>query len=115
MDRTREQHEPEPNFSFAAPTDVVTRPTYMPMVAPSSSRPSTLQFDGPRGHHALLLTPNDYSKLLLSTPELDARARGYTTPDLINALAAQCNTDGQSSPSEFDRIEHCLYDVCLVF
>ena len=102
MDHTREKHEPESNFSFAAPTDAVNRPTYMAMLPQSSSRPSTLQFDGPRGHHALMLTPNDYSKLLLSTPELDARARGYTTPDLINALAAQCNADGQSSPSEFD-------------
>jgi hypothetical protein len=66
--------------------------------------------------NSILLTPNDYNKLLLNTPELDEKLRGYTiisnttptiqlqTPDLINAITAQpannitFAADGQPSP-----------------
>jgi len=95
----------EPNLSFVAQNETVSTTTNMSpppsRVVPSSSRPSTLQLGGQRMGSSILLTPNDYNKLLLSTPELDEKLRGYTiisnqtptvqlqTPDLINAITAQ--------------------------
>ena len=79
-----------------------------PLGAQPSMRPSTLLFNGQRLTHQLLFTPNDYDKLILSTPELDARARGYTTPELINALTTTSNTDEQPSPGLLpSRLRHC--------
>jgi hypothetical protein len=110
----------EPNLSFVAQNETVSTTTNMSpppsRTVPSSSRPSTLQLGGQRMASSILLTPNDYNKLLLSTPELDEKLRGYTiisnttptvqlqTPDLINAIAAQPASnitfavDGQPSP-----------------
>jgi hypothetical protein len=110
----------EPNLSFVAQNETVSTTTNMSpppsRVVPSSSRPSTLQLGGQRMGNSILLTPNDYNKLLLSTPELDDKLRGYTiisnttptiqlqTPDLINAITAQpannitFAADGQPSP-----------------
>ena len=109
----------EPNLSFVAQNETVSTTTNMSpppsRAVPSSSRPSTLQLGGQRMASSILLTPNDYNKLLLSTPELDDKLRGYTiisnttptiqlqTPDIINAIAAQpanitFAVDGQPSP-----------------
>jgi hypothetical protein len=110
----------EPNLSFIAQNETVSTTTNMSpppsRAVPSSSRPSTLQLSGQRMASSILLTPNDYNKLLLSTPELDEKLRGYTiisnttptiqlqTPDLINAITAQqannitFAADGQPSP-----------------
>jgi hypothetical protein len=111
----------EPNLSFVAQNETVsTTTTNMSpppsRIVPSSSRPSTLQLSGQRMANSILFTPNDYNKLLLNTPELDEKLRGYTiisnttptvqlqTPDLINAIAAQpanniiFAADGQPSP-----------------
>lgn len=110
----------EPNLSFVAQNETVSTTTNMSpppsRAVPSSSRPSTLQLGGQRMANSILLTPNDYNKLLLSTPELDDKLRGYTiisnttptvqlqTPDIINAITAQPATniafavDGQPSP-----------------
>jgi hypothetical protein len=110
----------EPNLSFVAQNETVSTTTNMSpppsRIVPSSSRPSTLQLGGQRMGNSILLTPNDYNKLLLSTPELDEKLRGYTiisnttptvqlqTPDLINAITAQPASnitfaaDGQPSP-----------------
>jgi hypothetical protein len=110
----------EPNLSFVAQNETVSTTTNMSpppsRIVPGSSRPSTLQLGGQRMGNSMLLTPNDYNKLLLSTPELDEKVRGYTiisnttptvqlqTPDLINAITAQpasnitFATDGQPSP-----------------
>ncbi|UJR26181.1 hypothetical protein I4U23_007524 [Adineta vaga] len=110
----------EPNLSFVAQNETVSTTTNMSpppsRAVPSSSRPSTLQLGGQRMGSSILLTPSDYSKLLLSTPELDEKLRGYTivsnttptvqlqTPDIINAITAQqANNitfvaDGQPSP-----------------
>jgi len=110
----------EPNLSFVAQNETVSTTTNMSpppsRIVPSSSRPSTLQLGGQRMASSILLTPNDYNKLLLSTPELDEKLRGYTiisnttptvqlqTPDLINAITAQpannitFAADGQPSP-----------------
>src|ERR1700722_1685316 len=72
----------EPNLSFVAQNETVSTTTNMSpppsRVVPSSSRPSTLQLGGQRMGSSILLTPNDYNKLLLSTPELDEKLRGYT-------------------------------------
>jgi len=70
----------------------------MSVVPQQSARPSTLPINGQRANDPSLFTPNDYSKLFLSTPEIDERLRGYTTPDLINALTTQTANDGQPSP-----------------
>ena len=120
----------EPNLSFVAQNETVSTTTNMSpppsRPVPSSSRPSTLQLGGQRMASSILLTPNDYNKLLLSTPELDDKVRGYTivsnttptlqlqTPDIINAIAAQPTgsilfaTDGQPSPGSIasSSIEH---------
>jgi hypothetical protein len=110
----------EPNLSFIAQNETVSTTTNMSpppsRAVPSSSRPSTLHLGGQRVANSILFTPNDYSKLLLSTPELDDKLRGYTiisnttptiqlqTPDLINAITAQPASnitfaaDGQPSP-----------------
>ena len=109
----------EPNLSFVAQNETVSTTTNMSpppsRAVPSSSRPSTLQLGGQRMASSILLTPNDYNKLLLSTPELDDKLRGYTiisnttptiqlqTPDIINAITAQpanitFAVDGQPSP-----------------
>ncbi|CAF1679583.1 unnamed protein product [Adineta ricciae] len=95
----------EPNLSFVAQNETVSTTTNMSpppsRIVPSSSRPSTLQLGGQRMGNSILLTPSDYNKLLLSTPELDEKLRGYTivsnttptvqlqTPDIINAITAQ--------------------------
>ena len=114
----------EPNLSFVAQNETVSTTTNMSpppsRAVPTSSRPSTLQLGGQRLGTSILLTPNDYNKLLLSTPELDEKLRAYTiisnttptvqlqTPDLINAIAAQPASnitfvaDGQPSPGSLD-------------
>ncbi|CAF0794955.1 unnamed protein product [Rotaria sp. Silwood1] len=113
-------HQVEPNLSFIAQNETVSTTTNMSpppsRAVPSSSRPSTLQLTGQRMANSILLTPNDYNKLLLSTPELDEKLRNYTivsnttptvqlqTPDLINAITNQSGnnitfaSDGQPSP-----------------
>ncbi|CAF0814120.1 unnamed protein product [Adineta ricciae] len=110
----------EPNLSFVAQNETVSTTTNMSpppsRAVPSSSRPSTLQLGGLRMGSSILLTPSDYNKLTLSTPELDEKLRGYTivsnttptvqlqTPDIINAITAQPASniafaaDGQPSP-----------------
>ena len=114
----------EPNLSFVAQNETVSTTTNMSpppaRTVPTSSRPSTLQLGGQRLGSSILLTPNDYNKLLLSTPELDEKLRAYTiisnttptvqlqTPDLINAISAQPAgsitfvADGQPSPGLID-------------
>jgi len=95
----------EPNIAHVAQHETVSTTTNMSpppsRVVPNSSRPSTLQLGGSRMTSSILLTPNDYNKLILSTPELDEKLRGYTiisnttptiplqTPDIINAITAQ--------------------------
>lgn len=113
-------HQVEPNLSFVAQNETVSTTTNMSpppsRMVPSSSRPSTLQLGGQRMGNSILLTPSDYNKLILSTPELDDRLRNYTiissttptvqlqTPDVINAIAVQpannmtFASDGQPSP-----------------
>ncbi|CAF0754222.1 unnamed protein product [Rotaria sordida] len=113
-------HQVEPNLSFVAQNETVSTTTNMSpppsRAVPSSSRPSTLQLTGQRMAGSILLTPNDYNKLILSTPELDEKLRNYTivsnttptvqlqTPDLINAITNQSSSnitfasDGQPSP-----------------
>jgi hypothetical protein len=109
----------EPNLSFVAQNETVSTTNMSPppsRAVPSSSRPSTLQLSGQRMPNSILLTPNDYNKLLLTTPELDEKLRGYTivsnttptvqlqTPDIINAITAHQASnitfaaDGQPSP-----------------
>lgn len=111
----------EPNLSFVAQNETVSTTTNMSpppsRAVPSSSRPSSLQLGGQRLTSSMLLTPNDYNKLVLSTPELDDKLRGYTiisnttptvqlqTPDLLSAIAAQpasnlFASDGQPSPGD---------------
>jgi hypothetical protein len=82
------------NFSYNPPNQIGRN---MSVVPQQSSRPSTLILNG-RLNNPSVFTPTDYNKLLLSTPEIDDRLRGYTTPDLINALATQTGNDGQPSP-----------------
>lgn len=115
----QDSQQVEPNLSFVAQNETVSTTTNMSpppsRIVPSSSRPSTLQLGGQRMASSILLTPNDYNKLLLTTPELDDKLRGYTiisnttptiqlqTPDIINAIAAQpanitFAVDGQPSP-----------------
>ena len=110
MDNTTRKHEQdihqaEPNLSFVAQNETVSTTTTMSpppsRTVPSSSRPSTLQLSGQHIPRSIVLTPSDYNKLLLTTPELDEKLRNYTivssgtptvqlqTPDLINAIAAQ--------------------------
>lgn len=113
-------HQAEPNLSFVAQNETVSTTTNMSpppnRTVPSSSRPRTLQLSGSRMGSSILLTPGDYNKLVLNTPELDERLRNYAivssgtptiqlqTPDLINVIAAQpasnitFATDGQPSP-----------------
>lgn len=120
MKNEQDAQHVEPNLSFVAQNETVSTTTNMSpppsRTVPSSSRPSTLQLGGQRMANSILLTPNDYNKLLLSTPELDEKLRGYTiisnttptvqlqTPDLINAITAQpahnitFAADGQPSP-----------------
>jgi hypothetical protein len=120
MKNEQDGQQVEPNLSFVAQNETVSTTTNMSpppsRVVPGSSRPSTLQLGGQRMANSILLTPNDYSKLLLNTPELDEKLRGYTiisnttptlqlqTPDLINAITAQPASnitfaaDGQPSP-----------------
>jgi hypothetical protein len=87
------------NFPFIAQNQTVNTTTRTMSVVPQqSTRPSTLPINGQRTNDPLLFTPNDYNKLYLSTPEMDERLRGYTTPDLINALTTQAANDGQPSP-----------------
>lgn len=93
----------EPGFLYVAQNETVsTSASVSPpptRTVPSSSRPSTLQLGtGQRSFPSILLTPGDYSKLRLSTPELDDKARTYTiissttptvqlqTPDVINGI-----------------------------
>lgn len=72
------------------------------VVPQQSNRPSTLLINAQRPNDPSLFTPNDYNNFFLSTPEVHDRLRGYTTPDLINALATQTANDGQPSPGLFD-------------
>jgi hypothetical protein len=83
------------NFSFISQNQTTRN---MSVVPQQSHRPSTLPINGPHPNDPSFFTPNDYSKLFLSTPEIDDRLRGYTTPDLINALATQTANDEQPSP-----------------
>ena len=120
MKNEQDNQQVEPNLSFVAQNETVSTTTNVSpppsRIVPSSSRPSTLQLGGHRMANSILLTPNDYNKLLLNTPELDEKLRGYTiisnttptlqlqTPDLINAITAQpagnitFAADGQPSP-----------------
>ncbi|CAM4763268.1 unnamed protein product [Rotaria magnacalcarata] len=98
-------HQVEPNLSFVAQNETVSTTTNMSpppsRIVPSSSRPSTLQLGGHRMLNSMLLTPSDYNKLILSTPELDEKLRNYTiissttptvqlqTPDLMNGISIQ--------------------------
>jgi len=68
------------------------------VVPQQTSRPNTLLINDQRANNSLLFTPNDYNKFLLSTPEIDDRLRGYTTPDLINAFVTQSTNNEQPSP-----------------
>jgi len=86
------QNDYDSNFSFIPQTRNIS------VVPQQSFRPSTLSINQQRANNPSLFTPNDYNKLLLSTPEIDDRLRGYTTPDLINALTTQTANDGQTSP-----------------
>jgi len=83
------------NFSFISQNQTTRN---MSVVPQQSHRPSTLPINGPHPNDPSFFTPNDYCKLFLSTPEIDDRLRGYTTPDLINALATQTANDEQPSP-----------------
>ena len=74
----------------------------MSVVPQHSSRPSTLQINGQQANNLSVFTPNDYNKFLLSTPEIDLRLRGFTTPDLINSITVQTTTNEQPSPGLFD-------------
>ena len=125
----------EPNIAFVAQNETVSTTTNMSpppsRIVPSSSRPSTLQLSGSRMGHSILFTPNDYNKLVLSTPELDEKLRGYTiisnttptvqlqTPDIINAITAQpagnitFATDGQPSPGIFICLLVDLFSIGL--
>jgi hypothetical protein len=120
MKNEQDGQQVEPNLSFIAQNETVSTTTNMSpppsRMVPSSSRPSTLQLGGTCLTGSILLTPNDYSKLLLTTPELDDKLRTYTiisnttptvqlqTPDLINAITAHSahgltfSADGQPSP-----------------
>lgn len=64
----------------------------------SSNRPTTLPILSQTFQNNSQFTPGDYSKLLLTTPELDFQARGFTTPELINALAGATSMDEQNAP-----------------
>ena len=111
----------EANLLYVAQNETVSTTTNMSpppsRTVPSSSRPSTLQLGAQRNYKSILLTPNDYNKLVLSTPELDDKVRTYTiisnttptvqlqTPDLIGGITTQMlsnvafTNDGQPSPS----------------
>lgn len=78
-----------------------------PVAPHPSTRPSTLPFNGQRFNPQSLFTPGDYDKMLLSTPELEARVRGYTTPELINSLTTPTVTDEQPSPGLFTSGDSC--------
>lgn len=70
-----------------------------------TNRPTTLPITGENFHPSYLLTPGDYTKLLLTTPELDNQARGFTTPELINALSGgMVQFDERNSPGGFLRV-----------
>jgi hypothetical protein len=89
------------NFSYIQQNQTVISATANMSVVPQlSTRPNTLPINAQRTMNPSLFTPNDYNKLFLSTPEMDDRLRGYTTPDLINALTQPIN-DGQPSPGLF--------------
>lgn len=74
----------------------------MPMIQQQSMRPNTLSINAQRSTNPPLFTPNDYGKFFLSTPEVDETLRGYTTPDLINALTTHTGHNIQPSPSLFN-------------
>ncbi|CAF3230067.1 unnamed protein product [Rotaria sp. Silwood2] len=94
------------NFPFIAQNDTMdTIRINMPVITQPSSRPNTLPIGGQCGSNTVLFTPGDYNNLLLSTPEMDNRLRGYTTPDLINALAMSTPNDVQSSLGLYDQIK----------
>jgi hypothetical protein len=78
------------NFTFTS-QNITSR--NMSAVPQQSTRPNTLPINDPT-----LFTSNDYSKYFFATSEVDERLRGYTTPDLINALTTQIANDGQPSP-----------------
>lgn len=120
MKSDQDAQQAEPNIAFVAQNETVSTTTNMSPPpsrnVPSSSRPSTLQLGGSRMNNPMLLTPNDYNKLLLSTPELDDKLRAYTiipnstptvqlqTPDIINAITGTNATfvaDAQPSPGLF--------------
>jgi hypothetical protein len=84
------------NFPFIQENQTIRN---MSVVPQQSHRPSTLPINGQHSNDPSFFTPNDYGKLFLSTPEIDERLRGYTTPDLINALTTQtAGNDEQPSP-----------------
>jgi hypothetical protein len=94
------------NFTFLPQNQTVnTTTTNMSVVPQSSSRPNTLPINGQRTNNPALFTPSDYNKFFLSTPEVDDTLRGYSTPDLINALSTQPMNDGQPSPGLFTKIK----------
>lgn len=63
-----------------------------------SYRPTTLLIGEQYGTNPILFTPGDFTKIQVSTPELDGRARGYTTPELINVLSGSNGFHEQISP-----------------
>jgi len=81
------------NFTFTS-QNITSR--NMSAVPQQSTRPNTLPIND-----STLFTSNDYSKYFFATSEVDERLRGYTTPDLINALTTQIANDGQPSPGLF--------------
>ena len=64
----------------------------------SSYRPTTLPIGEQYVTNTIQFTPGDLTKIQMSTPELDGRARGYTTPELINALSGSIGFNEQISP-----------------
>ncbi|CAF0867298.1 unnamed protein product [Rotaria sordida] len=123
-DHNRNDHEL--NFPFIAQNETIdTTRINMSIIAQPSSRPNTLSIDGQRNSNTALFTPGDYTNLLLSTPELDNRLRGYTTPDLINAFVMSTSNVGQPSlgahmleeivPNHIDNNNHPILSTMTSF
>ncbi|CAF0773922.1 unnamed protein product [Didymodactylos carnosus] len=99
----------------------IARPGFNITTADRKLRPNSLDIHRQTVPGHSMLTPGDYSKLVLSTPELDEKLRGYTnivtntstptvqlqTPDLINSITNALSqqqqqsfiSDGTPSPS----------------
>ncbi|CAF1621431.1 unnamed protein product [Rotaria magnacalcarata] len=92
------KHEHELNYSYIEQNQTINSIRQnISIISQSTSRPNTLQIDGQHISNAMLFTPSDYNSLSLSTPELDSRLRGFTTPELLNALEMQTPINEQSS------------------